>query len=54
VRREEREQAYALNPDQPLPTPSEKGATGSHRPPHKSRPIPALLMKRPAKVPEKV
>jgi len=56
VRREEREQAYALNPDQPLPTPSAvaKGASGSHRPPHKSRPIPALLMKRPAKVPEKV
>jgi len=56
VRREEREQAYALNPDQPLPTPTAgaKSASGSHRPPHKSRPIPALLMKRPAKVPEKV
>jgi ATP-dependent RNA helicase RhlE len=58
-RREERERAYALNPDQPLVTrPAEASAGGAssphaHRPPmRKSRPVAALLMKRPAREPE--
>jgi len=58
----ERERAYALNPDQPVPP---RGHNGSgekasalmpshptHR--HSKRPVPALLMKRPAQEPEKV
>jgi len=54
TRREERERAYALNPDQP-PQPSPAGATRhGHHPRHKARPVPALLMKRPATEPEKV
>ncbi len=64
-RREERERAYALNPDQPLPppaaaTPAAGGAlmkTGAHagrHASHKARPVPALLMKRPAREPENV
>ena len=63
-RREERERAYALNPDQPLAsrtTPS-AGADGAlHTRPSstaaahgKARPVPALLMKRRAQEPEKV
>ena len=63
-RREERERAYALNPDQPLAartetSPAAKGAlttrgsstATSHG---KSRPVPALLMKRRTHEPEKV
>jgi ATP-dependent RNA helicase RhlE len=64
-RREERERAYALNPDQPLPDrpaapAADGGALGggtghAHRPAHRhARPVPALLMKRPAKEPEQV
>jgi hypothetical protein len=63
-RREERERAYALNPDQPLAPKASNGAaadapshlashTARHAP-HKARPVPALLMKRPAMEPEKV
>jgi len=63
-RREERERAYAMNPDQPrtasAETPSAPGALtqprGAQRP-HafgKGRPVPALLMKRPRKEPEQV
>jgi ATP-dependent RNA helicase RhlE len=43
IRREERERAYALNPDQPLP----QSAPAAVRPPAKARPVPALLMRRP-------
>ncbi len=59
-RREERERAYALNPDQPLSaslsdaSPRNSGASADRPPLRKMRPIPALLMKRPAKEPEKV
>ncbi len=63
-RREERERAYALNPDQPMPAkpPAQsaaagRAATSSHHG-HKAfghgKPVPALLMKRRAKEPEKV
>jgi hypothetical protein len=57
-----REDAYAKNPDQPLPKrthPSDSKSAlthdgAHHRPSHaKARPVPALLMKRP-KEPEKV
>jgi ATP-dependent RNA helicase RhlE len=51
MRREERDRAYAMNPDQPLPK------TGAARPAAgRTRPVPALLMKRPVVVsePEKV
>jgi ATP-dependent RNA helicase RhlE len=54
-RREERERAFALNPDQPLPAagPPGGGSAAAGRPPlRKARPVPALLMKRPAKEPE--
>jgi ATP-dependent RNA helicase RhlE len=62
-RREERERAYALNPDQPpVARPAEASADSAssphlaghaHRTPtRKARPVPALLMKRPARVPE--
>ena len=65
TRREERERAYALNPDQPLPQtvatgPAHGGAlmkAGTHagrHSSHKARPVPALLMKRPAREPENV
>jgi len=52
ARREERERAYALNPDQPLPT----AAPSAGRPaPSRAKPVPALLMKRPiVNEPEKV
>jgi ATP-dependent RNA helicase RhlE len=51
ARREERERAYALNPDQPLP----KSGGFTERPaPGRAKPVPALLMKRPAQEPEKV
>jgi ATP-dependent RNA helicase RhlE len=40
--REERPDAYARNPDQPLPV---RPSTHAHRA-HKARPVPALLMKR--------
>jgi hypothetical protein len=52
ARREERERAYALNPDQPLPT----AATSAGRPaPGRAKAVPALLMKRPiVNEPEKV
>jgi hypothetical protein len=58
-RRDERERAYALNPDQPLATKSGSGASPSRgsstATPHgKSRPVPALLMKRRTKEPEQV
>jgi ATP-dependent RNA helicase RhlE len=58
-RRDERERAYALNPDQPLATRSGSGMSPSRgsstATPHgKSRPVPALLMKRRTKEPEKV
>jgi ATP-dependent RNA helicase RhlE len=51
MRREERERAYAMNPDQPLPN-----AGGVRLAAGRARPVPALLMKRPAVVsePEKV
>ena len=51
-RREERERAYALNPDQPAQTPAPGAARPAHHPRHKARPVPALLMKRPAREPE--
>jgi ATP-dependent RNA helicase RhlE len=61
ARREERERAYALNPDQPLPpksTPQPQHPKGSahhgRASEHRSRPVPALLMKRRASEPEKV
>jgi len=56
-REEEREEAYARNPDQPMPvrtTPSQPDATPAlmhGRQSHstsKARPVPALLMKRKA------
>jgi superfamily II DNA/RNA helicase len=64
--REERDLAYAKNPDQPLPRAAEKAhkpagssaLTEGGRPAHggfgAKRPIPALLMKRKAPEPEKV
>jgi hypothetical protein len=57
TRREERERAYALNPDQP--TPARPAETHAPRAPHgrpfgHGRPVPALLMKRKATEPEKV
>jgi ATP-dependent RNA helicase RhlE len=61
TRREARERAYALNPDQPLPprpastSPHAKGEAHRGRAAsHRSRPVAALLMKRPAPEPEKV
>jgi ATP-dependent RNA helicase RhlE len=59
TRREERERAYALNPDQPLtPGATHAGAgTEARHGRHSARnkpPVPALLMKRPATEPEKV
>jgi ATP-dependent RNA helicase RhlE len=59
-RREERERAYALNPDQPpVARPEQATAGGTAAPGHharhpsrKARPVPALLMKRPAREPE--
>jgi ATP-dependent RNA helicase RhlE len=65
ARREERERAYALNPDQPLPPPAatapapggalmKAGAHHGRHSSHKARPVPALLMKRPAREPENV
>jgi ATP-dependent RNA helicase RhlE len=58
-RREERERAYALNPDQPAATrPSEPAATAgatTHRKPYgHGKQVPALLMKRKSAEPEKV
>jgi ATP-dependent RNA helicase RhlE len=65
-RREERERAYALNPDQPPvartpETPSTNSASIAPAPAHRKRPgfghgrpVPALLIKRTAKEPEKV
>ena len=64
-RREERERAYALNPDQPpiaraadthTATTGPFGEASSHHRTHvrKAKPVPALLMKRPAREPEKV
>jgi ATP-dependent RNA helicase RhlE len=52
IRREEREKAYALNPDQPVARTPAHGAAGhaGRRP----RQVPALLMKRPALESEKV
>jgi hypothetical protein len=54
VRRKEREAAYARNPDQPLPAaaPANPGSHPARHPHHKARPVPALLMKRPAREPE--
>jgi len=62
--RADRELAYDKNPDQPLPVGDRRplhesrvaltharSAPGAH---HKARPVPALLMKRPAREPEKV
>jgi ATP-dependent RNA helicase RhlE len=64
TRREERERAYAMNPDQPLPQTAtatsapggalNKAGTPHGRHSHKARPVPALLMKRPAREPENV
>jgi ATP-dependent RNA helicase RhlE len=62
-RREERERAYALNPDQPLASrPADQSAGGAssrhpaahaaRHPSRKARPVPALLMKRPTMQPE--
>jgi ATP-dependent RNA helicase RhlE len=60
-RRAEREAAYAKNPDQPLPAHASKARPAlthghaHHGSAHRSkRPVPALLMKRPARAPEKV
>ncbi len=56
--REERERAYARNPDQPLPARPAPAAGAAH--PHArrtfghGRPVPALLMKRKSTEPEKV
>ncbi len=50
-RREEREEAYARNPDQPLPLRTDDRHPAPGR---AARPVPALLMKRPAREPEKV
>ncbi len=52
-RREERERAYALNPDQPV-TPSSASARLADRPGARRQPVPALLMKRRVAEPEKV
>ena len=61
-RQAERELAYARNPDQPIPVRAHNGSGEkesalmpshpAHR--HTKRPVPALLMKRPAREPEKV
>ena len=61
-RQAERERIYALNPDQPVLPRSHNGSDEkasalmpshpTHR--HAKRPVPALLMKRPAREPEKV
>jgi len=64
-RRAEREAAYAKNPDQPMVARPGNGAPapgsalmhghGGRGPGHRgARPVPALLMKRPAREPEKV
>ncbi len=62
-RPEEREEAYARNPDQPIasvPVATPAGRGGLHapgqagRPGAATRPLPALLMKRPVQEPEKV
>jgi ATP-dependent RNA helicase RhlE len=63
-RREERERAYAMNPDQPPALPADAplaaaALTHPRGPQHKTsfgkgRPVPALLMKRPAQESEKV
>jgi ATP-dependent RNA helicase RhlE len=62
-RPEEREEAYALNPDQPIPavplsSSNERGGLLTPgvlgRPSPAKRPLPALLMKRPVNEPEKV
>jgi ATP-dependent RNA helicase RhlE len=64
-RRAEREAAYARNPDQPMVARPGNGASapgsalmhghGSRGPGHRgARPVPALLMKRPVREPEKV
>ena len=59
-RQAERERAYARNPDQPLAARNGNGAmspaSASSHPAHRhaKRPVPALLMKRPAREPEKV
>jgi len=63
-RREERERAYAMNPDQPRTAAAETSAAagaltqarGAQSPTSfgKGRPVPALLMKRPRKEPEQV
>jgi ATP-dependent RNA helicase RhlE len=56
TRREERERAYALNPDQPVPARATANAPSAHprRPFGHGKPVPALLMKRKAIEPEKV
>ena len=58
TRREERERAYALNPDQPVPPRAAPAATAAHpharKPFGHGRPVPALLMKRKTTEPEKV
>ncbi len=64
TRREERERAYALNPDQPAAASAAESADAgalthkhSRETRHgfgKGRPVPALLMKRPSAEPEKV
>jgi ATP-dependent RNA helicase RhlE len=54
-REQEREDAYARNPDQPLParTDAHAKATATHgHGAHKARPVPALLMKRKAPEPQ--
>ena len=62
-RRAEREAAYAKNPDQPpiarnaraaAPSPLTQGHGNAARGYRGSGPTPALLMKRPAREPEKV
>jgi ATP-dependent RNA helicase RhlE len=52
----ERERAYARNPDQPIAPRGINGASRATASPHQhaKRPIPALLMKRPTREPEKV
>jgi ATP-dependent RNA helicase RhlE len=53
-RREERERAYALNPDQPLPArPATRHAPHERKPHGHGRPVPALLIKRKVEEPEK-
>jgi ATP-dependent RNA helicase RhlE len=51
--REERERAYALNPDQP-PLTRAQAPVRPHSAARRQQPVAALLMKRPAKEPEKV